>query len=361
MTPTSFSKGLKVVELASVLAGPAVGMFFAELGAEVIKIENARAGGDVTRSWKLPTESPHSLSAYYCSVNYHKEVRMLDLQTPEAREELYALLAQADVALSNFKPSSARNLGMDYDSLRHLNPRLIYGQITAFGEGEDLPAFDIVLQAEAGFLYMSGEAGGAPSRMPVALIDLLAAHQLKEGILLALLQRERTGQGTLVTASLLESAIASLANQASNWLMAGHLPERMGCMHPNIAPYGDIFYAQDGKPLVLAIGNDQQFARLCQCLGLEQLPVDPRFASNPERVRHREALRQALAPPFQSYSREEWMQRFAQYGVPAGSIRNMQEVFERPQAQEMILEEVIDGQLTKRVRTVAFGVKPHTL
>lgn len=361
MTPTSFFKGLKVVELASVLAGPAVGMFFAELGAEVIKIENARAGGDVTRSWRLPTESPHGLSAYYCSVNYHKEVRMLDLQTPEAREELYALLAQADVALSNFKPSSARKLGMDYDSLRRLNPRLIYGQITAFGEGEDLPAFDIVLQAEAGFLYMSGEAGGAPSRMPVALIDLLAAHQLKEGILLALLQRERTGQGTLVTASLLESAIASLANQASNWLMAGHLPERMGCMHPNIAPYGDIFYAQDGKPLVLAIGNDQQFARLCQCLGLEQLPVDPRFASNPERVRHREALRQALAPPFQSYSREEWMQRFAQYGVPAGSIRNMQEVFERPQAQEMILEEVIDGQLTKRVRTVAFEVKLHPL
>jgi crotonobetainyl-CoA:carnitine CoA-transferase CaiB-like acyl-CoA transferase len=357
MAPTSFFKGLKVVELASVLAGPAVGMFFAELGAEVIKIENARAGGDVTRSWKLPSETPGQLSAYYCSVNYHKDVRLLDLQSPAAREEVYALLAQADVVLSNFKPSSARKLGMDYATLSRLNPRLIYGQITAFGEGEDLPAFDIVLQAEAGFLYMTGEPGGKPVRMPVALIDLLAAHQLKEGILLALLQRERTGQGALVSASLLESAIASLANQASNWLMAGHLPERMGCMHPNIAPYGDIFYAQDGKPLVLAIGNDQQFLRLCACLGLDGLPQDERFASNPARVRHREALRQALAPPFQNHPRAEWMRRFAQHGVPAGSIRDMAEVFERPAARAMVLEEWIDGQLTKRVKTVAFGME----
>ena len=261
-----FFQGLRVVELAGVLAGPAVGMFFAELGARVIKIENSRTGGDITRQWKLSAEpEDSSVSAYYCSVNWNKEVRLLDLETREAQVEVHELVAGADLVISNFKPDSARRLRMDADTLRDLNGRLIYAQIDAFGPDEQRPAFDVVLQAEAGYLYMSGEPGRPPVKMPVALIDLLAAHQLKEAVLVALLQRERSGKGCTVRTSLFESALASLANQATNWLMGGLVPQPIGTQHPNIAPYGDIVHTADGKPLVLAVGTDRQFAALCHC------------------------------------------------------------------------------------------------
>ncbi|MEM9919567.1 MAG: CoA transferase [Bacteroidota bacterium] len=352
-------ENLKVVELASVLAGPAVGMFFAELGASVTKVENRTTGGDVTRCWKAPGEDPQAAaSAYYHSVNYHKTVWQKDLRDPSDRAEVKALIREADIVISNFKTSSAIKLGMDPESLRAENPRLIYAQLHAFGEGNDRPAFDIVLQAEAGFMYMTGEADRDPVRMPVALIDLLAAHQLKEGILLALLKRQQSGRGSYVSTSLLEAAIASLANQATNWLMAGHLPGRMGSQHPNIAPYGDVFYSKDGRPVVLAAGTERQFEGLCRCLGLEGLKDDPRFVDNASRVRHREALRECLRPAFQHFDRRALMAAFQAEGVPAGSIRNMQEVFELPQAQRMILEQQEgEGYVSRRVRTVAFQIE----
>jgi crotonobetainyl-CoA:carnitine CoA-transferase CaiB-like acyl-CoA transferase len=349
---------LKVVELASVLAGPAVGMFFAELGAEVIKVENKTTGGDVTRSWKLPVEDPAApYSAYYASVNWGKTVWMLDLNDPADRAQVLEAVRQADIVISNFRPDSARKLGMDYDSLQQINPRLLFGHITGFGDDNPLPAFDVVLQAEAGFLFMNGEPGGEPVKMPVALIDLLAAHQLKEGLLLALLRRERTGQGAFVSVSLLESAIASLANQATNWLMAGHIPQRMGSMHPNIAPYGDIFYTSDGKPVVLAIGNERQFEALCKQLGLPDLPQDERFGANAARVRHRAALCAELAPALHRFQRDELLRQLQAAGIPCAGIRNMQEVFELPAAQAMILEELSpEGILTRRPGTVAFKI-----
>lgn len=351
-------KDLKVVELAGVLAGPAVGMFFAELGAQVTKIENKQTGGDVTRLWKLPSEDPASdVSAYYCSVNWHKQTLLLDLTDQPDRDVVYDLIKGADIVISNFKPSSARHLGMDYETLRRINPGLIYGQLTAFGENVELPAFDVVLQAEAGFLYMTGEEGREPVKMPVALIDLLAAHQLKEGILVALLRRYRTGEGAYVSVSLLESAIASLANQATNWLMAGHIPQPIGCRHPNIAPYGDIFYTKDDKAIVLAVGTERQFKALCECLSLDELAHKEEFSTNTARVSNRAALRDALAPVIAQVSRDVIMALFHEYGVPAGSIRNMKEVFELPQARKMILEEELpDGRMSRRVRTVAFGV-----
>jgi len=359
-TTTSFFEGLKVLELASVLAGPAVGMFFAELGAEVTKIENARTGGDITRGWKLPGEPAASAySAYYCSVNYRKNVRLLDLSLPAAQEEVQELAREADVVVSNFKEASAKKLSIDYKSLHALNPKLIYAQLYAFGQGEDLPAFDVVLQAEAGFLYMSGEPGRGPAKMPVALIDILAAHQLKEGILLALLHRASTGEGSFVSTSLLEAAVAALANQATNWLMQGHIPEPMGTMHPNIAPYGDVFYTADEKPLVIAAGTEQQFQRLCASLEVPHLPKEKRFADNASRVGEREALQLELAPAFRRFNRAELLQRLGEAGVPVGSIRNMQEVFERPQAKQMVREKTLpDGRLSRRVATVAFRWQP---
>lgn len=349
-----------MVELASVLAGPAVGLFFAELGAEVVKVENARTGGDVTRRWKLPTEPAHAaVSAYYCSVNYKKNVRMLDLSDPEGQTEVKALIAGADIVVSNFKRASACRLGMDYATLSAQHPGLIYAQLDAFGEEEPLPAFDVVLQAEAGFLYMNGEPGRDPVKMPVALIDILAAHQLKEAVLLALLHRYRTGKGSFVSTSLLDAAVASLANQATNWLMEGHIPQPMGTQHPNIAPYGDIFYAADDKPLVIAAGTEAQFVQLCQCLGLPGLPQEDRFGDNKSRVEHRGLLCDYLRPAFRKADRSAWLKKLGEAGVPVGSIRSMDEVFQRKRARELVLEELLpDGRMSRRVATTAFEWKP---
>ena len=349
-----------VVELASVLAGPAVGLFFAELGATVVKIENARTGGDVTRRWKLPAEPAESpYSAYYCSVNYKKNVRMADLSSAEGQAEAREWIAKADIVLSNFKRSSAQRLGMDYESLRPLKPDLVYAQLDAFGPEDPRPAFDVVLQAEAGFLYMTGTPGQPPVKMPVALIDILAAHQLKEAILVALLHRYRTGQGSFVSTSLLDAAVAALANQATNWLMEGHIPQPMGTQHPNIAPYGDIFEAKDGKPLVIAAGTEAQFQRLCECLGLPELAQDPRFSDNKSRVAHRGALCELLRPRFLDQGRAAWIARLGAAAVPVGSIRNMKEVFQSPRAKRLILSNPLpDGRIARRVATAAFEWKP---
>ena len=353
-----FFKGLKIIELASVLAGPAVGAFFSELGAEVLKIENKRTAGDVTRKWKLPSEKPEATSAYYASVNWNKTVLFLDFDEPLDRKRLYDLLPDSDIVVSNFKPDSAKKMGMDYETFKTYNPSIIFAQLTGFGEDSNLPAFDVVLQAEAGFLYMSGEPERQPVKMPVALIDILAAHQLKEGILVALIKRMQTGEGSYVSSSLFESAVASLANQATNWLMAGHIPQPMGTGHPNIAPYGDIFYAKDDKPIVIAVGTDEQFRKLCDCLELPHLAADNRFSTNHERVRNRIVLVEFLRPGFNRYSRAVLMDSLNQKGVPAGRVRNMKEVFEIPAARQMILEEIReDGTLCRSVRTIAFNLK----
>ncbi len=351
-------KDLKIIEFASVLAGPAVGMFFAELGAEVIKIENKPTGGDVTRSWRLPTESKDTpYSAYFCSINWQKKHFFLDLNDKSDIQTVLEWVKDADVVISNFKISSAKTMGVDYESLKKINPLLIYAQLTSFGEEDETPAFDIVLQAEAGFLYMTGEPEQAPVRMPVALIDLLAAHQLKEAILIALLEKLKFGKGAYITTSLLESAVASLANQATNWLMAGHIPQPMGTKHPNIAPYGDIFYTLDKKPIVMAVGTEKQFLQLCNILQINDLASDIRFSKNTERVKNRHALNILLQKAFEVYEQDFLLKTFRQWGIPAGKIRTMPEVFEHPKAQQMILEETMsDGQISKRVKTVAFEI-----
>jgi len=356
-----FFKGLKVVEFASVLAGPAVGMFFSELGAEVIKIENKTTNGDVTRGWKQPSEDPESpISAYWCSVNWGKKYLILDLNDPDEQKVATKVAATADVVISNFKPSSARRMGFDSDTLRAENKKLIYAQLNSYPDPEDeSPAFDAVLQAETGFLFMNGEAARPPVKMPVALIDILAAHQLKEAILLALLHRERTGEGSTVTASLLESALASLANQASNYLMNGHIPQRMGTKHPNIAPYGDTFLCADGETLLLAVGTERQFSHLCRVLGLDNLLEDLDFQTNTARVKNREQLNNILLAAISKMTLSEAMTKLRAAGVPVARIRDMKSVFEMPAAQNMVLEEKMsDGVLTKRMKTIAFKITP---
>lgn len=348
---------LLVLETAGVLAGPAVGMFFAEEGARVVKFENARTQGDVTRQWKLPAEEPASpLSAYFCSVNWGKEHRLADLTVPADRDAFDALLAQADVLITNHLAEDASKLGLERERLRAINPRLIHGHITGFRDQPRRPAFDVVLQAETGYLSMTGTDEAHLAKLPIALIDVLAAHQLKEGLLLALLQRTRSGLGTYVEVSLEEAALTGLINQATNQLMAGVVPGPLGTLHPNIAPYGETFLCADGKRLVLAAGNDAQFRALCTVLGMDVLANDHRFRTNSHRVTHRAALASAIAPAIARRDRDSLLQALLTEGCPAGAVLRMDEVLATSAAQAMIREEWNDGVLTRRLSGNAFRI-----
>lgn len=347
---------LRIVELASVLAGPAVGQFFAELGAEVIKVENKTTGGDVTRRWKGPKESKeNSTSAYYHSVNYGKSVFLLDLQEPAERTRVLEWIASADVVISNFKPASAKKLGMDYESLVKQFPTLIYAELSGFGPGNNRPAFDVVLQAETGWLAMTGEPARAPSKLPVALIDLLAAHQLKEAILVALLERVQTGRGAKVATNLYAAALANLANQATNWLIAGQAPRRIGSQHPNIAPYGDLFSTADGLEVVLACGTESQFRALAQLLGL---PIPDKFAANADRVRERAALLDWLRPAINNWKRPALLKAAEAVKVPIGALRTVAEVLDTPANQVYLLERTENETTIRSTRTVVFSLVP---
>lgn len=329
--------GLKILELASVLAGPSVGQFFAELGAEVIKVENLNTGGDVTRTWKISGEGEGDLSAYFCSCNWGKKSIALDLGSPQGREIVAKLAAHTDIVIASYKPGDAEKLGVGYEQLKTSNKQLIYGQITGYGSDNDRVGYDAVVQAEAGFMDLNGEKDGEPLKMPVALIDVLAGHQLKEALLLALLVRERTGKGNFVEVSLIQAAVASLANQATNWLVANKLPTRKGSAHPNIAPYGDTFYTKDGKRIILAVGNDRQFQQLCDLLDRGSVASLPDYATNETRVTHRRALNEILELAIREWGSQDLMKALHLNKIPAGTIQNIQEVFEMPEAKEMLI------------------------
>jgi crotonobetainyl-CoA:carnitine CoA-transferase CaiB-like acyl-CoA transferase len=325
---------LKVLELASVLAGPSVGQFFAELGAEVIKIENPKNGGDVTRGWKIPGEPTDDRSAYFCSCNWGKKSVALDLTIDEGLAIVKKLAVKSDIVIASYKPGDAEKLGVAYGQLKMHNPQLIYGQITGYGSDDERVGYDAVIQAEAGFMDLNGEKEGHPTKMPVALIDVLAAHHLKEGLLLALLKREKTREGSFVEVSLVQTAVASLANQATNWLVGKKLPQRQGSAHPNIAPYGDSFVTQDSKRILLAVGSDKQFEELMKILELH-LPLE--FAVNQDRVAHRKELNKVLAEKIMHIPSDVLINKLRAKKIPAGFIQNLKEVFELPQAKEAML------------------------
>lgn len=346
--------GLKVIELASVLAGPAVGMFFAELGAEVIKVENKKTDGDVTRKWHISGEDTSKTAAYFHSINYNKTHLFLDLADEADQTTLREILTNADIVISNFNDKTAEKFGVDFTTLKNLFPQIIYAQLTGFKHEWSRLAYDIVLQAETGFLSMCGLSSDQKARMPVALIDILAAHQLKEGILIALLQRERTGKGSKIETTLEESAIASLANQATNYLMANKIPHPMGTQHPNIAPYGDIFKTIDNQEIVLSVGTDKQFTTLCELLNLQSLSKEDRFAKNADRVKNRAELNKLLAEAISKKNCEQFLKESKENKVPVGHVKNIQQVFEGETGKGMILESE-DG--SKRAQTVAFRIK----
>lgn len=348
--------GLLVLEFASVLAGPQVGQFFAELGARVIKIENLLTRGDVTRSWKLAAEPPETdISAYFSSSNWGKLSVALDLRDEEVRLLVRQMVKKADLVILSFKPGDAEKLGLDYASLASLQPRLIYGHITGYGPGSPRPGYDAVVQAESGFMFMNGDPAGPPTKMPVALLDLMAAHQLKEGLLTALYLREKTGQGKLVEVSLLQAAIASLANQGTGFLVAGQEPRRLGSEHPSIVPYGTVFSTKEKEEIVLAVGDDRQFAALCEVLQAPELSGDDRFNTNANRVKNREILREELAAGISRFEKKELLQQLEERQVPAGAVHGLAEVMQLPEAKEVLMQaENQEAFPFAGLRTVAF-------
>lgn len=350
-----FDRQFVIVELANILAGPITSMYFAELGARVIKVENPHTRGDATRGWRTLNEDPaHDVSSYFSCANWGKESIALDTTTAAGLAVAQDLCARADIVTASFKPGDARKLKLDHATLAARNPRLIYGQINAYGEDDPRPGFDAIVQAEAGFTYLNGEPDGPATKMPVALVDLLAAHQLKEALLLALLKRERTGQGSFVSVSLLQAAVASLANQATNYLVGGIVPQRMGSEHPNIVPYGTILVGADGRGVVLAAATERQYRDFVKAIGLPALAEDPDFQTTRQRVARREELLTRIRARTSRMSSAELADALGRAMVPYGYVNDMAAVFEQPGAQALLMQGVANGQPLRGVHSAAF-------
>ena len=329
--------GLRVLELARVLAGPWIGQTLADLGAEVIKVESP--DGDETRRWGPPfvanADGSAADAAYFHSCNRGKESLVLDFRKTEDRERVVQLACEADVLIENFKVGGLDKYGLDHASLSRLNPALVYCSITGFGqEGRyaDRPGYDFVAQAMSGLMDVTGEPGRPPQKVGVAVADIFTGLYGLIGIQAALAERARSGRGQRVDVALLDSTIGILANQAMNSLIGDLTPTRMGNAHPNIAPYQE-FRTANGF-IVVAVGNDAQFRCLCEALGCPQLAADPRFAGNGARVQNRSALEQALAPRLAALSREDALARLEAARVPAGPINTVAEALSDPNTNE---------------------------
>jgi crotonobetainyl-CoA:carnitine CoA-transferase CaiB-like acyl-CoA transferase len=358
MSNSSIFKHIKVIDLSTVLAGPSVGSFFAELGAEVIKIENS-IFPDITRSWKLPEENQDSsVSAYFSSINYLKSYQQLNLKIESDRAKLFKEVKTTDIILMNFKLGDQEKLKITDAALRAINPQLIIGKINGFGVKSDRVAYDLILQAESGIMSMNGTPESGPVKMPVAFIDVLAAHHLKEGILIELLSKkgEENYKGSSISVSLYDAAVSSLVNQASNYLMNNHVPKRIGSLHPNIAPYGELFKTSDNRTITFAIGSNKHFNQLCDYLSLPELVQDSRFTTVQDRVKNRKELFEILKEKVVQLSAGEILEYMHHHFVPCGEVKDLAAVFEDPMAKELVRTEVIDGVETKRVSGVAFKV-----
>jgi crotonobetainyl-CoA:carnitine CoA-transferase CaiB-like acyl-CoA transferase len=347
--------GITVVDLSSVLAGPSVASFLAELGAQVIRIENLKSGGDVTRQWKTAGESPGgSISAYYASVNFGKSTRLADLSHPAVQAEVHHLLETADVLVQNFKPADLSKFQLEPEVLKKRYPQLIHCHLTGFKSDASRVAYDVVLQAETGYMSMNGTAESGAVKMPVAMIDVLAAHQMKTAIALALFRRAQEQRGGYIHVTLEEAAISALTNQATNYLMNGQVAQRMGSQHPNIAPYGDCFKTADQREIVLAIGSDRQFSAFCTLIDAVHLAGDARFSTNTARVNHRRELNQALEAHLSAMPADALLAACHDQKIPVGEIKTIDRVFENPVAQSMVRESRIDDQAARYVSALGF-------
>jgi len=327
---------VRVLDLSRVLAGPWASQVLADLGAEVIKVERPGAGDD-TRGWGPPflcdpQGRPTSESAYFASTNRSKRSVTIDLSHPEGQELVRRLARRSDILLENYKVGGLDRYGLSYERLREVNPGLVYCSITGFGQTgpyRHRAGYDFLLQGMGGLMSITGEAGGAPMKVGVAIVDVLTGMYAATASLAALAHRQRTGEGQRIDLSLLDVQVAMLANQAQSYLSTGAAPERLGNAHPSIVPY-QAFATADGH-MVVAVGNDGQFARLCQVAGRPELADDPRFARNAGRVRHRAALVPLLEELFRARPGAAWIAALEEAGVPCGPINDLGQVFADPQ------------------------------
>ncbi len=322
--------GLKVLDLSRVLAGPFATQVLADLGARVWKVESLK--GDDTRRWGPPFAKGES--AYYLSANRGKKSLAINLKDPRGAAIVRELAKRADVFVENFKAGGLKKYGLDYESLKGENPGLVYVSITGFGQTGPRarePGYDAALQGITGLMSITGEPDGPPMKVGVALIDVLTGWAAVSGILAALLEREKSGLGQHLDLSLFEVGLMSLVNQAQSYLVTGVPPKRLGNAHPQIVPY-QAFEAKDGW-FILAVGNDEQYARMCRAIGREDLIEDPRFRTNADRVQHRDALIPILAEVFRSRPRDAWIALFKAHDVPATPVHDLAEAFADPQGK----------------------------
>lgn len=324
--PTGALDGLVVVDFSRVLAGPYATMMLGDLGADVIKIERPHVGDD-TREWGPPHDSS-GVATYFNSVNRNKRSIVLDLTDSDDVQRALDLVAGADVVVENFRPGTMEKLGLGYETLRGIRPDLIYCAITGFGRGAgaDLPGYDLLVQAVGGLMSVTGPGPGHPTKVGVAVVDVLAGMHAVTGILAALAHRNRSGQGQRVDTDLLSVLLSSLVNQASSYLGAGVVPGIMGNEHPSIAPY-QTFPTAD-RPIAIAVGNDKQFRLLAQALELDGLAEDPRFVTNSLRVHNRDALVAIVIDALSRHGADHWHRLLLGAGVPAGPINNLRESFD---------------------------------
>ena len=353
---------IRVLDLSRVLAGPWAGQNLADLGAEVIKVERPGQGDD-TRRWGPPylkdaAGRDTSEPAYYLSCNRGKKSIVLDLATPDGQRLARELAAKCDILLENYKVGGLARFGLGYDDLEASHPHLIYCSITGFGQTgpcRERAGYDLIAQGMGGLMSITGEPdgapGGGPKRVGVAIADLFSGMYATIAVLAALARRERTGRGQHIDLALLDCQVAMLANQAMNYLTSGRPPPRMGNAHPNVVPYQP-FATADGQ-IIVAVGNDTQFAGLCAVIGRPELADDPDFATNAARIRNRERLLPMIAEQIKARTNREWQDALEAVGVPCGPINALDEVFADPQVRARGMRFELDHPLAGRVPMVA--------
>ncbi len=350
---------IRVLELSRVLAGPWSAQTLADLGADVIKVERPGAGDD-TRAWGPPWAGDQS--AYFLSTNRGKRSITIDFERPEGQELVRKLAAQADVVIENFKVGGLVKYGLDYDSLKAVNPRLVYCSITGFGQTgpyRNRAGYDFMIQGMGGLMSITGqpdgEPGGGPVKVGVAVTDIFTGLYATIGIMGALAHRDRTGEGQQVDLALLDVQVAVLANQAMNCLVGGKAPQRLGNAHPNIVPY-QAFATRDGY-IILAVGNDGQFAKFCTVAGRADLAKDERYATNPARVANRKELVALLEELIRTRDSQDWLSALEQVGVPCGPINDLTAVFEDPQVKARNIHQDLPHPTQGSVPTVASPIR----
>ncbi len=354
--------GVRVLDLSRILAGPWASQMLADLGAEVVKIERPGSGDD-TRGWAppyMPDEAgePTSEAAYFHAANRGKYSVCIDLSQPEGQQLLRSLAAESDVLIENFKVGGLAKYGLDFASLKTSCPRLIYCSITGFGQDgpyAQRAGYDFMIQAMGGMMSVTGEADGQPMKIGVALADVLTGLYAANAIQAALLHQRATGEGQHIDMALLDVQVATLANQAMNYLASGENPRRLGNAHPNIVPY-QAFRTADGY-IILAVGNDTQFERFCKLAQRPELAADDRFKRNSGRVRHREALIPEIETIMLERDSAAWLEALNQRGIPCGPINNIAQVFDDPQVRHRGLRLELQHPLAGRVASVANPIR----